>query len=96
MGFKGQLDWLLFPQTQAQFRVTHVILPKQVGGTDSCVTENEEELFTIQDMYELLTIGWIHVSSVFLEVALILSVKSNLNLSKTSLLSPSEHLAHDA
>uniref|UniRef100_A0A8C4RAM3 STAM binding protein a n=2 Tax=Eptatretus burgeri TaxID=7764 RepID=A0A8C4RAM3_EPTBU len=46
--------------TQAQFRVTHVILPKQVGGTDSCVTENEEELFTIQDMYELLTIGWIH------------------------------------
>uniref|UniRef100_UPI0035901A9B STAM-binding protein-like isoform X2 n=1 Tax=Myxine glutinosa TaxID=7769 RepID=UPI0035901A9B len=46
--------------TQAQFRVTHVILPKQVGGTDSCVTENEEELFAVQDMYELLTLGWIH------------------------------------
>lgn len=42
------------------FTVTHVIVPKQCGGPDYCDTENEEELFLIQDQYDLITLGWIH------------------------------------
>ncbi|NWI05471.1 STABP protein, partial [Tichodroma muraria] len=43
-----------------EFTVTHVIVPKQLGGPDSCTTENEEELFVIQDQHGLVTLGWIH------------------------------------
>lgn len=42
------------------FTVTHVIVPKQCGGPDYCDTENEEELFLVQDQYNLITLGWIH------------------------------------
>ncbi|XP_051763569.1 STAM-binding protein-like A [Ctenopharyngodon idella] len=42
------------------FTVTHVIVPKQCGGPDYCDTENEEELFLIQDQNDLITLGWIH------------------------------------
>ncbi|KAA8592476.1 STAM-binding protein-like A [Etheostoma spectabile] len=42
------------------FTITHVIVPKQSGGPDYCDTENEEELFLIQDQYDLITLGWIH------------------------------------
>lgn len=48
-------------QTKNAFTVTHVIVPKQSGGPDYCDTENEEELFLIQDQYDLITLGWIHV-----------------------------------
>lgn len=43
-----------------EFTITHVILPKQHGGPDYCNTENEEELFLIQDQHGLITLGWIH------------------------------------
>ncbi|NWY06253.1 STABP protein, partial [Nothoprocta ornata] len=43
-----------------EFTVTHVIVPKQHGGSDYCNTENEEELFLIQDQHGLVTLGWIH------------------------------------
>ncbi|XP_036383069.1 STAM binding protein b [Megalops cyprinoides] len=46
--------------TQNAFTITHVIVPKQCGGPDYCDTENEEELFLIQDQYNLITLGWIH------------------------------------
>ncbi|XP_078478474.1 STAM-binding protein-like A, partial [Lampetra planeri] len=46
--------------TRNVFTVTHVIVPKQCGGPDYCDTENEEELFLIQDQYDLITLGWIH------------------------------------
>nr|XP_006129174.1 STAM-binding protein isoform X2 [Pelodiscus sinensis]XP_006129175.1 STAM-binding protein isoform X2 [Pelodiscus sinensis] len=42
------------------FTITHVIVPKQHGGPDYCNTENEEELFLIQDQADLITLGWIH------------------------------------
>ena len=45
-----------------EFTITHVIVPKQYGGPDYCNTENEEELFLIQDQHGLVTVGWIHVS----------------------------------
>lgn len=47
---------------QNQFRITHVIIPKQKGTADSCNTMNEEELFDVQDQHNLITLGWIHVS----------------------------------
>ncbi|XP_078268884.1 AMSH-like protease [Rhinoraja longicauda] len=43
-----------------EFTITHVIIPKQSGGPDYCDTENEEELFTVQNEHDLITLGWIH------------------------------------
>ncbi|KAF1574031.1 UNVERIFIED_CONTAM: STAM-binding protein, partial [Eudyptes robustus] len=43
-----------------EFTITHVIVPKQYGGPDYCNTENEEELFVIQDQHGLVTLGWVH------------------------------------
>ncbi|XP_064587328.1 STAM-binding protein isoform X1 [Zonotrichia leucophrys gambelii] len=43
-----------------EFTITHVIVPKQLGGPDSCATQSEEELFVIQDQHGLVTLGWIH------------------------------------
>lgn len=43
-----------------KFSISHVILPKQIGTSDSCTTMNEEELFDFQDQYNLITLGWIH------------------------------------
>lgn len=42
------------------FCITHLIIPKQTSTSDSCTTLSEEELFEIQDSYDLLTLGWIH------------------------------------
>lgn len=39
-----------------------MILPKQKGTSDSCLTMNEEEIFDYQDQHNLITLGWIHVS----------------------------------
>uniref|UniRef100_A0A8C0X9T4 MPN domain-containing protein n=2 Tax=Castor canadensis TaxID=51338 RepID=A0A8C0X9T4_CASCN len=43
-----------------EFTITHVLIPKQSAGADYCNTENEEELFLIQDQQALITLGWIH------------------------------------
>ncbi|KAI9308460.1 hypothetical protein BJ944DRAFT_260165 [Cunninghamella echinulata] len=40
--------------------MTTLIIPKQTGTSDTCTTENEEELFEYQDANDLLTFGWIH------------------------------------
>jgi STAM-binding protein len=45
---------------QNKLIISHVILPKQKGTADSCNTMNEEEIFDIQDTYNLITLGWIH------------------------------------
>ncbi|XP_019755327.2 STAM-binding protein-like [Dendroctonus ponderosae] len=43
-----------------QLIITHMIVPKQSGTSDSCATTNEEEIFDYQDHHNLITIGWIH------------------------------------
>lgn len=45
-----------------------MIVPKQKGTSDSCMTMNEEEIFDYQDQHNLITIGWIHVSGFLLIV----------------------------
>lgn len=45
---------------QHELLITHVILPKQSGSADSCITMHEEEIFDIQDSLNLITLGWIH------------------------------------
>ncbi|KAK4004809.1 hypothetical protein OUZ56_006533 [Daphnia magna] len=45
---------------QNQFLITHLLIPKQNGTSDSCTTQNEEELFNVQDKHNLVTLGWIH------------------------------------
>ncbi|XP_065051043.1 STAM-binding protein-like A [Rhopilema esculentum] len=42
------------------FQITHLVIPKQTGTPDSCTTTNEEEMFEVQDKYDLVTLGWIH------------------------------------
>lgn len=42
------------------FTVTHVLIPKQRGTSDSCLTEDEAEVFAFQDTNSLTTLGWIH------------------------------------
>lgn len=41
--------------------ITHILIPKQTGSPDSCVTHNEEDIFDFQDQHNLITLGWIHV-----------------------------------
>ncbi|XP_068207999.1 STAM-binding protein-like isoform X2 [Palaemon carinicauda] len=45
---------------QNQLLLTHLLVPKQCGTSDSCTTQQEEELFDYQDKFDLITIGWIH------------------------------------
>ncbi|KAL1285105.1 STAM-binding protein [Trichinella pseudospiralis] len=45
---------------QSSFVVTHVIVPKQSGTSNSCIAHHEEEMFTLQDDLGLITLGWIH------------------------------------
>ncbi|XP_002741913.1 STAM-binding protein-like A [Saccoglossus kowalevskii] len=45
---------------QNAFLITHVIVPKQSGTSDSCTTVNEEDIFDYQDTHDLITLGWIH------------------------------------
>lgn len=40
--------------------VTHLMIPKQSGTSDSCTTMNEEDIFEFQDKQDLITLGWIH------------------------------------
>ena len=48
-----------------QLTISHLLIPKQVGTSDSCTTENEEEIFEYLDEHNLITLGWIHVSQLF-------------------------------
>ncbi|CAM0138566.1 hypothetical protein VKS41_007186 [Umbelopsis sp. WA50703] len=43
-----------------QLTVTTLLIPKQTSTSDTCTTENEEEVFDYQDRHDLLTLGWIH------------------------------------
>ncbi|KAK4328152.1 hypothetical protein Pmani_001427 [Petrolisthes manimaculis] len=45
---------------QHRLVLTHLLVPKQCGTSDSCTTQQEEELFDYQDKLDLITIGWIH------------------------------------
>ncbi|ETO15951.1 hypothetical protein RFI_21409 [Reticulomyxa filosa] len=46
--------------TSGNYRVTHVIIPKQNGSSNTVHTVNEEELIDVQEKYQLITLGWIH------------------------------------
>lgn len=45
---------------QGCFTITHLLVPKQTGTSDSCTSINEEELALEQEKYNLITLGWIH------------------------------------
>lgn len=46
--------------SNSQFTVTLVVLPKQSGTSDSCLTSHEEELFEVLERHDVITLGWIH------------------------------------
>ncbi|CAF0803905.1 unnamed protein product [Adineta steineri] len=43
-----------------QYIITHIVVPKQNGGPDSCDTEKEEEMVEYISNNDLITLGWIH------------------------------------
>ena len=43
--------------------ITHLVIPKQSGTSDTCVAEDEEDIFLFQEPRDLITLGWIHVSA---------------------------------
>ncbi|KAH8552672.1 hypothetical protein BGW37DRAFT_292445 [Umbelopsis sp. PMI_123] len=43
-----------------ELTVTTLLIPKQTSTSDTCTTENEEDVFEYQDQHDLLTLGWIH------------------------------------
>lgn len=42
------------------FVITHLVIPKQSGTSDTCVAEDEEDMFLFQEPRDLITLGWIH------------------------------------
>ncbi|CAO3665056.1 unnamed protein product [Umbelopsis vinacea] len=44
-----------------ELTITTLLIPKQTSTSDTCTTENEEEVFEYQDRHDLLTLGWIHL-----------------------------------
>ncbi|CAL4151064.1 unnamed protein product, partial [Meganyctiphanes norvegica] len=46
--------------SQNRLLITHLLVPKQSGTSDSCTTHEEEQLFDYQDRLDLITLGWIH------------------------------------
>ena len=61
-------------QSGHAFKITHLFIPHQTGTPDSCDMQHEEELIFYQDKYDLITLGWIHVSHAycFLNISLLL------------------------
>ncbi|ETO00590.1 hypothetical protein RFI_36850, partial [Reticulomyxa filosa] len=55
----GILTGRLDPRS-GNYKITHVILPKQNGTSNTVHTVNEEELIDIQEKLEIITVGWIH------------------------------------
>ncbi|CAH1170902.1 unnamed protein product [Phaedon cochleariae] len=43
-----------------ELKITHLILPKQTGTSDSCTASHEEEVLEYQEQHNLITVGWIH------------------------------------
>ncbi len=57
---------LCFPnlkKKQNVFQISHCIIPKQNGCSDTCTTEQEFEIFETIDKLDLITLGWIHVNN---------------------------------
>lgn len=52
-------------QKSNELTITTLLIPKQTSTSDTCTTENEEEVFEYQDKHDLLTLGWIHVRENF-------------------------------
>ena len=45
---------------QNQFKITHLLIPKQSGTSNSCETINEEDLVDYMEKNDLITLGAIH------------------------------------
>ena len=43
-----------------RFTITHLLVPKQSGTSDTCAANNEEDLLFEQERLQLITVGWIH------------------------------------
>ena len=51
-------------QSNEEFRITHLIVIKQKGETDSFKDlSDEDELWELQEKYNIVQLGWIHVSA---------------------------------
>ena len=46
-------------QSHNTFTITNLLVPRQEGTTDTCMTTHEEEQFAYQDERDLMTLGWV-------------------------------------
>lgn len=51
---------LMGRQMKNNFIITHLVIPKQKGTSDSCETLYEEELIPLAESQSLFILGWIH------------------------------------
>ena len=52
-----------------EFRVTHLLIPRQTGYSDSCIMHSPEVLWEMHEREDIVLLGWIHTHpaySVFL------------------------------
>lgn len=46
------------------FKVTHLIIPKQIATPDTCQALQEIEIYEYQNKNDIITLGWIHVNRI--------------------------------
>ena len=44
---------------QNKFKITHLLIPKQSGTSDSFSTSGEEAIFDYQKKHDLISLGWV-------------------------------------
>lgn len=55
----------LASQSHNTFTVSHLLIPKQEGTPDTCMTTDEEEIYQFQDSRDLMTLGWVRSQLAF-------------------------------
>jgi len=45
--------------------ITHLVIPKQKGSSDSCTMEGLEEVWEVHDKEDIIFLGWIHTHPAF-------------------------------
>lgn len=76
---------LMGRQIKGQLVITHLIIPKQKGTSDSCEMLSEEELIPIADSLTIFTLGWIHTHPTQTAFMSSIDLHTQFNFQSTSL-----------
>ena len=76
------------------YEITHLLIPKQSGTSNSCAAEEEETMLEYQDQHDLITLGWIHTHPT--QTAFLSSVDLHTHCSYQRLLPEAIAIVHSA